>query len=80
MSLLLIQLLFGYTNYLPQNDRLNLIFVNQVGKNLARKGRKMAICESQILKAFIYKSEKRENEKNVSYIVFFGPINIRYFI
>ena len=36
----------------PQNDRLNLSFVKYIyvlGKNFARNGRKMVICQSQIL-------------------------------
>jgi hypothetical protein len=60
--LLLIQLRFRKTKYIPQNDRLNLSFVKDfylVGKKMTRNGHKTAIYES-----FLTKLKKKLNWKN----------------
>ena len=41
----------------PQNDRLNLLFMEDIhvdGEKMARKGRKIVIYESQILRNSLY--------------------------
>ena len=64
MSWLLIQLRYRYTmQYAPQNERLNLNFVksiNVVGGKMARKDRKMDICESQIFLQNCKKGNKKK--------------------